>query len=131
MSAVDSPFRADDAVARLQALRDRRDALRAELRALASRVPIFFDDDGRKSELHPLVRWQFVGGVQKVNAWASYRDAPARTPESDALSKALVTRGCKFVGSTIMYAFMQAVGIVDDHETGCFRRAHDGSSTAP
>ena len=67
--------------------------------------------------------WQFVGGATKVNAWPSYRDAPARTPESDALSKALQQRGCKFAGSTIMYAYMQAVGMVNDHETGCHRFA--------
>jgi len=66
--------------------------------------------------------WRFVDGTPKINAWQSYRDAPGRTAESDALSKALIARGCKFVGSTIMYAFMQAVGMVDDHETTCFRR---------
>ena len=53
----------------------------------------------------------------------SLADIPARTPESDALSKDLKRRGFKFVGSTICYAFMQAVGLVNDHETGCFR--HD------
>ena len=66
--------------------------------------------------------WQFVGGRPLRNEWATYRDAPAKSPESDALSKALVARGFKFVGSTIMYAFMQAVGMVDDHEAGCHRR---------
>jgi DNA-3-methyladenine glycosylase I len=66
--------------------------------------------------------WQFVDGAPWQNAWPSFRDGPARTPESDALSTALIERGCKFVGSTIMYAFMQAVGMVNDHETGCHRR---------
>jgi DNA-3-methyladenine glycosylase I len=66
--------------------------------------------------------WGFVEGKPVRNEWKSHRHAPARTPTSDALSKALVARGCKFVGSTIMYAFMQAVGMVDDHEAGCFRR---------
>ena len=67
--------------------------------------------------------WQFVDDAKPVrNTWASYRDAPAKTAQSDALSKALMQRGCKFVGSTIMYAFMQAVGMVDDHEIGCIRR---------
>ena len=65
--------------------------------------------------------WQFVGGKPKQNAWPSYRDGPARTPESDALSKALLAHGCKFVGSTIIYAYMQATGMVNDHETGCHR----------
>lgn len=65
--------------------------------------------------------WQFVDGRARQNAWPSYRDGPATTAESDALSKALQLRGCKFVGSTIMYAFMQAVGMVNDHETACHR----------
>jgi DNA-3-methyladenine glycosylase I len=68
--------------------------------------------------------WQFVGGAPKINAWPSYRAAPARTAESDALSKALAARGCKFVGSTIIYAYMQAVGMVNDHEIGCHRHGH-------
>ena len=65
--------------------------------------------------------WRFVGGEPKVNRWRSYRDAPARTPESHAMSKDLKKRGFKFVGSTICYAFMQAAGMVNDHECGCFR----------
>ena len=67
--------------------------------------------------------WSFVGGSPIVNRRRSLRDIPARTPESDAFSKALLKRGFKFVGSTIMYAFMQAVGMVNDHEVGCFRYA--------
>lgn len=66
--------------------------------------------------------WSFVGGKPRVNAWKSYRDAPAQTAESNAMSKALLERGCKFVGPTICYAFMQATGMVDDHEAGCWRR---------
>ena len=65
--------------------------------------------------------WSFADSVPRQNAWASHRDGPASTPESDALSLALKTRGCTFVGSTIMYSFMQAVGMVNDHETGCHR----------
>jgi DNA-3-methyladenine glycosylase I len=65
--------------------------------------------------------WQFVGGKPIRNHWASLKQVPARTPESDALSKDLVRRGFKFVGSTICYAFMQAVGMVNDHTTDCFR----------
>jgi DNA-3-methyladenine glycosylase I len=75
--------------------------------------------------------WRFVDGEPKVNHWASYREAPPRTGESDALSRALVARGCKFVGSTIMYAFMQAVGMVDDHEAACFKRLRDEAKTRP
>ncbi len=65
--------------------------------------------------------WSFVGGKPIDNGWASYRDAPAKTAESDAMSKALKKRGFNFIGSTICYAFMQAVGMVNDHEKGCFR----------
>ena len=66
--------------------------------------------------------WSFVNDTPVQNDWASYRDAPASTPVSDALSKALRQYGCKFVGSTICYAFMQAVGMVNDHERGCVCR---------
>ncbi len=66
--------------------------------------------------------WRFVGGAPKVNSPASMRDIPASSPESDALSKDLRKRGFRFVGTTICYAFMQATGMVDDHELGCFRR---------
>lgn len=62
--------------------------------------------------------WQFVGGKPKVNTDGSL---PARTAESDAMSKDLKKRGFRFVGSTICYAFMQATGMVDDHATDCFR----------
>lgn len=70
--------------------------------------------------------WSFIGGKPKQNAFTSFRDAPATTAESDAMSKTLKARGFKFVGSTICYAFMQAVGMVNDHETGCFRHAACG-----
>jgi len=65
--------------------------------------------------------WQFVGGKPKVNARTSMRQIPARTAESDAMSKDLKKRGFTFVGSTICYAFMQAVGMVNDHLVTCFR----------
>ncbi len=65
--------------------------------------------------------WQFVGGKPKVNHWTSLKQVPASTPESDALSKDLKKRGFRFVGTTIIYAFMQATGLVNDHLTSCFR----------
>jgi DNA-3-methyladenine glycosylase I len=65
--------------------------------------------------------WRFVGDRPLVNARQGMGDVPARTPESDALSKDLLKRGFRFVGSTICYAFMQAVGMVNDHATTCFR----------
>ena len=65
--------------------------------------------------------WQFVGGSPRVNAVRSMKDVPARTTESDAMSKDLKKRGFTFVGSTICYAFMQATGLVNDHLVDCFR----------
>ena len=65
--------------------------------------------------------WQFVGGKPQLNHRKSLRDIPARTEVSDAMSKDLKKRGFRFVGSTICYAFMQAVGMVNDHTSGCFR----------
>jgi DNA-3-methyladenine glycosylase I len=65
--------------------------------------------------------WQFVGREPKINAWPTLKAVPARTAESDAMSKDLSKRGFKFVGSTICYAFMQAAGMVNDHVVECFR----------
>lgn len=65
--------------------------------------------------------WQFIGGKPKINQITSMKQLPARTPESDAMSKDLLKRGFRFVGPTICYAFMQAVGMVNDHLMGCFR----------
>jgi DNA-3-methyladenine glycosylase I len=65
--------------------------------------------------------WNFVGGKSKVNSWNTMKDIPATTKESDAFSKDLKKRGFTFVGSTIMYAHMQAVGMVNDHIVHCFR----------
>ena len=65
--------------------------------------------------------WRFVGGKPIQNSWRSMNEVPATSPESDALSKDLKRRGFKFVGSTIIYAQMQAVGMVNDHVLGCFR----------
>jgi DNA-3-methyladenine glycosylase I len=65
--------------------------------------------------------WDFVGGRPIVNRWKKKGDVPATSPESDALSKDLKSRGFKFVGSTIVYAHMQATGLVNDHLVGCFR----------
>jgi DNA-3-methyladenine glycosylase I len=66
--------------------------------------------------------WRFVGGTPIDHEITRIQDIPARTPESDVMSKDLLGRGFKFVGSTICYAFMQAVGMVNDHELSCFRR---------
>lgn len=65
--------------------------------------------------------WEFIGGKPKINKIASMKQLPASTPESEAMSKDLLKRGFRFVGPTICYAFMQAVGMVNDHNTSCFR----------
>ena len=69
--------------------------------------------------------WQLVG-KSRVNSWRSLKHLPARTPESDAMSENLQKRGFTFVGSTICYAFMQAVGMVNDHVVDCFRYSQVG-----
>ena len=65
--------------------------------------------------------WDVVDGAPVQNAWSDYRQAPAQTPQSVAMAKALKARGFKFCGPVVTYAFMQAVGMVNDHQTGCFR----------
>lgn len=65
--------------------------------------------------------WDFVGGKPKQNRWKELKEIPPETPESKAMSKELKRRGFNFVGPTICYAFMQAVGMVNDHLTTCFR----------
>jgi DNA-3-methyladenine glycosylase I len=70
--------------------------------------------------------WSFVGGRPKQNTWRSLQDVPARTTESDAMGKDLKRRGFRFVGSTICYAMMQAVGMVNDHLVDCFRHRELG-----
>lgn len=65
--------------------------------------------------------WGFVGGRPKTNAWKSLSEIPAKTDESDAMTRDLKAKGFKFVGSTICYAYMQATGMVNDHTVDCFR----------
>jgi DNA-3-methyladenine glycosylase I len=75
-------------------------------------------------------QWRFVGGRPRRNRWRTLAEIPARTAESDAMSRDLVRRGFSFVGSTIVYAHMQAVGMVNDHLTGCFRFREIGGASA-
>jgi DNA-3-methyladenine glycosylase I len=65
--------------------------------------------------------WDFVDGAPVQNSWRSFREAPVKTPQAEAMAKALKQKGFKFTGPVIVYAFMQAVGMVNDHETSCFR----------
>jgi DNA-3-methyladenine glycosylase I len=75
--------------------------------------------------------WGFVGNRPRQNTWRSSKDVPAETDESKAMSKDLVKRGFRFVGPTICYAFMQAVGMVNDHAADCFRRREVQRRVAP
>jgi len=74
--------------------------------------------------------WRFVGGKTKVNRWRSLKEIPAKTEESEAMSKDLLGRGFRFVGPTICYAHMQATGMVNDHTTDCFRYGESAKSRA-
>ena len=65
--------------------------------------------------------WRFVGGRVRRNAWNTLAEIPAKTPESEEMSRDLVRRGFRFVGPTICYSYMQAAGLVNDHLVGCFR----------
>ncbi len=74
--------------------------------------------------------WGFVGGEPRVNRWTTLSEIPAKTTESDAMSRELKRRDFNFVGSTICYAFMQATGMVNDHTVGCFRYSQLGGTGA-
>jgi DNA-3-methyladenine glycosylase I len=95
---------------------------RLKIDAAIQNAKLFLDVQGKFGTFDEYI-WGFVGGEPQQNAWRSIKEVPAKTPESDAMSKDLKQRGFKFVGSTICYAFMQAVGMVNDHLVGCFR--HD------
>ncbi len=75
--------------------------------------------------------WKFVGGIPKVNHWSVLEQVPAKTPASDEMSRELLRRGFKFVGSTICYSFMQATGMVNDHVISCFRYSEINVATTP
>ena len=86
----------------------------------------------RESGSFDAYAWSFVGGRPIRNAWKTTSQVPAKTAESDALSRDLTQRGFKFAGSTICYAFMQATGMVNDHLADCFRyRAHSRGAGRP
>jgi DNA-3-methyladenine glycosylase I len=95
---------------------------RQKVAAAVSNARAFLEFTGRDAGFGRFL-WSFVGGVPKQNRRRAIRDLPARTRESDAMSAALVERGFRFVGPTICYAFMQAVGMVNDHLVTCFRHS--------
>ncbi len=90
-----------------------------------ARIWLEIQDAARRGEGPDFTEWvwSFVGGVPIQNAWPEFRQAPTQTAESEALAKALKKRGFNFCGPVIVYAFMQAVGMVNDHQTTCARHA--------
>jgi len=103
---------------------------RQKVAAAVSNARAFLEFSAREAGFGRFL-WSFVGGVPKQNRRRSLRELPARTRESDAMSDALVERGFRFVGPTICYAFMQAVGMVNDHLITCFRHAEVGRLGVP
>jgi DNA-3-methyladenine glycosylase I len=101
---------------------------RAKIAAAISNAKAFLEVQREFGSFDAYV-WPFVGGAPKQNRRRSMREVPASTPESDALSKDLKQRGFKFVGTTIVYAHMQATGLVNDHEVRCFRYKQIASMT--
>jgi DNA-3-methyladenine glycosylase I len=95
---------------------------RQKIEAAVANAKVFLEFREREGSFATFL-WSFVGGAPKQNARRSLRQLPARTKESDRMSEALVGRGFRFVGPTICYAFMQAVGMVNDHLVTCFRHA--------
>jgi DNA-3-methyladenine glycosylase I len=107
--------------AELEAARENPAIIRNRLKIYATRknARVFLDIQKEVGTFDAYL-WAFVGGAPIVNAWQSMTDVPVTTPESDALSKDLKKRGMSFVGSTILYAYMQATGMVNDHVTECW-----------
>jgi DNA-3-methyladenine glycosylase I len=91
-----------------------------KIRAAVSNARAFLDLQDEFGSFDTFI-WQFTGGETKHNRWKTLKQIPSRSRESDAMSKALIARGFKFVGSTICYAFMQAAGMVNDHLVTCPR----------
>lgn len=95
---------------------------RAKIDAAITGARLYLDMRDKGEDFSDFL-WDFVDGRPIQNAWSSYRDAPAKTEISERIAKALKRRGFKFCGPVIVYAFMQAVGMVNDHQTGCPRHA--------
>ena len=93
---------------------------RAKIESAVTNARVFLEVQERFDSFDRYV-WQFVGGKPIQNAWRSVNEVPASTPQSDAMSRELKRLGFKFVGSTLCYAFMQAVGMVNDNVQACFR----------
>jgi DNA-3-methyladenine glycosylase I len=95
---------------------------RLKMNAAVSNAKLFLEVQDEFGSFDAFI-WQFVGGRPKKNVWRNVKQLPAKSSESDAMSKELIRRGFRFAGSTICYAFMQAVGMVNDHLVDCYRYA--------
>ena len=93
---------------------------RQKIMAAVTNARAFLDLQARHGSFDSYI-WQFVGDSPMVNTWKTLAELPARTPQSDEMSRSLRAEGFKFVGSTICYAFMQAAGMVNDHIVSCYR----------
>ncbi len=92
----------------------------AKIDAAISGARIYLDMRDKGEDFSKFL-WDFVGGAPIQNRWTGFGEVPTQTPEAEAMAKALKAKGFKFVGPVIVYAFMQAVGMVNDHMTDCFR----------
>lgn len=110
--------------AELEALRDDAGIVRNRLKIFSTRsnAEAILRIQESHGSFHAYL-WDFTDGRPRVNHFASLAEVPASTPLSDRLSKDMKRRGFRFVGSTIVYAFMQGIGMIDDHVAGCWRRA--------
>ncbi len=93
---------------------------RLKVDASVQNAKVFVDIQSKEGSFSEFI-WSFVAGKPIINKWRNVNEIPAETVESQAMSKTLKKKGFRFVGPTICYAFMQAVGMVNDHEIGCFR----------
>lgn len=92
---------------------------RLKINAAVTNAKLFLDVAGEFGSFDTFI-WEYVNGIPIVNRWGTQEDVPATTPLSDRISKDLKKRGFKFVGSTIMYAYLQSIGMVNDHINECF-----------
>ncbi len=108
----------------LEALRSNDTIIRNKLKIYAARTnaKVFIDIQKEFGSFDHYL-WRFVDGQSRINHWKTFKDVPVSTPESEALSKDLKKRGMTFVGKAIIYAYMQAVGLVNDHLSDCWCRA--------
>lgn len=91
-----------------------------KIKSIITNAQLFLEIQGEYGSFSKFI-WSYVDHQPVVNRWNNYKEAPANTPLSDRISKDMKKRGFKFVGSTILYAFMQATGMVNDHEVNCHR----------